>query len=164
MTGVKIREVKQGDNLALAKIIRSAFIEFGAPLTGTVYEDPTTDALFELFQSKKDSVLFVAEAEGKVLGCCGIFPTNGLEKGYAELVKFYLAKEARNLGIGKALFEKSIQAARDLGYQFLYIESQPSFSKAVKMYEQYDFKYLGHSLGNSGHDNCDVWMLKSLQN
>ena len=162
MKNVTIREAIREDNLALAQIIRAAFIEFGAPLTGTVYEDLTTDHLFELFQSKKDAILFVAEADGQVLGCCGIFPTDGLDKGYAELVKFYLARKARNLGIGKALFEKSIQAAKDFNYQFLYIESQPSFSKAVKMYEQYDFSYLDHSLGISGHDNCDIWMLKSL--
>jgi putative acetyltransferase len=162
MNGIKIREVRREDNLVLAQIIRAAFIEFGAPLTGTVYEDPTTDALFELFETKKNAILFVAEDQGLVVGCCGIFPTNGLDNGYAELVKFYLASEARGKKIGKTLFEKSIQAARDFKYQFLYIESQPSFSKAVQMYERYDFKYLNHSLGNSGHDNCDVWMLKNL--
>ncbi len=162
MENIKIREVVREDSFALAKIIRAAFIELGAPLTGTVYEDPTTDTLFELFDSEELATLYVAEEDGKVLGCCGVFPTKGLESEYAELVKFYLAKEARDKGIGKALFEKSIQAARDFDYKFLYIESQPSFSKAVKMYEQYGFNYLNHSLGNSGHDNCDVWMLKTL--
>ncbi len=162
MKEIKLRKVLKEDNFALAQTIRAAFIEFGAPLTGTVYEDPTTDALFELFDPVMKGVLFVAEEDGKVLGCCGIFPTEGLAEGYAELVKFYLAEEARNQGIGKALFEKAIQAAREFEYQFLYIESQPSFSKAVKMYERYDFKYLEYSLGNSGHDNCDVWMLKTL--
>tara|TARA_B110000046_G_scaffold112201_1_gene119347 strand:- start:42249 stop:42737 length:489 start_codon:yes stop_codon:yes gene_type:complete len=162
MEDIKIRKVLREDNLVLAQIIRAAFIEFGAPLTGTVYEDPTTDALYELFDTEKVSTLYVAEEGGKVLGCCGVFPTKGLDRDYAELVKLYLAKEARNKGIGKALFEKSIQAARDFDYKFLYIESQPSFSKAVKMYEHYGFNYLRHSLGNSGHDNCDVWMLKTL--
>lgn len=157
-----IREVKKTDNKTLAKIIRAAFIEFNAPLTGTVYEDPTTDHLFELFNTKKQALLYVAEDDGKIVGCCGIFPTDGLEEGYAELVKFYLDKEARGKGIGKALFEKSIAAAREMGYRYLYIESQPSFGKAVKMYEHNNFYYLNHPLGNSGHDNCDVWMLKEL--
>ncbi|MDA9312356.1 GNAT family N-acetyltransferase [Vicingaceae bacterium] len=162
MEDIKIRKVLREDNFSLAKIIRAAFIEFGAPLTGTVYEDPNTDALFELFDSEKMATLYVAEKDGEVLGCCGVFPTKGLDSGYAELVKFYLAKGARNRGIGKALFEKSILVARDFDYKYLYIESQPSFSKAVKMYEQYGFNYLNHSLGDSGHGNCDVWMLKTL--
>lgn len=159
---VIVREVEKADNVILAKIIRAAFIEFDAPLTGTVYEDPTTDQLFELFQTEEKAKLFVAEADGHVLGCCGIFPTNGLQNGYTELVKFYLDKNARGKRIGKALFDKSLEEAKLLGFSFVYIESQPSFAKAVKMYEAYNFYYLDQALGNSGHDNCDVWMLKKL--
>lgn len=157
-----IRKIKKSDNRTLAEIIRTCFVEFGAPLTGTVYSDPTTDNLFKLFQEKENAVCFVAEAESEIFGCCGIYPTDGLPEKYAELVKFYLSPSARGKGIGKALFEKSIQAAVEMKFKYLYIESQPSFSKAVKMYQKYDFKYLDHSLGNSGHDNCDVWMLKKL--
>ena len=153
MKGYILREVEPEDNIVLAKTIRSAFEEFGAPKTGTVYSDPTTDSLYELFENITNAKLFVAEVEGNVLGCCGVYPTEGLPDGYAELVKFYLAKEARGKGIGKALFEKSIQIAREMGYTHLYIESQPSFGKAVKMYEKYNFTYLNKSLGNSGHDN-----------
>lgn len=157
-----IREISASDNSVLANIIRTAFIEFDAPKTGTVYSDPTTDQLFELFDQQNRSTCFVAENSGSILGCCGVFPTNGLPDNYAELVKFYLCKEARGKGIGKALFEQSIVEAKRLGYTHLYIESQPSFDKAVKMYEQQGFNYLDHSLGNSGHDNCNVWMLKAL--
>lgn len=159
---VVIREVKKEDNKILAQTIRAAFIEFDAPLTGTVYEDPTTDHLYELFLMEEKAKLFVAELDSQVVGCCGIYPTNGLEKGHVELVKFYLAREARGQQIGKALFEKSIEEAKQVGYSFIYIESQPSFAKAVNMYKAYDFYYLDHPLGNSGHDNCDIWMLKKL--
>lgn len=158
----KIRRIESSDNPYLATIIRNAFIELDAPKTGTVYSDPTTDQLYELFNAKSKASCFVAAEDDKILGCCGIYPTQGLDDNYAELVKFYLAKEARNKGIGKALFEKSIEEAKKLGYSHLYIESQPSFAKAVKLYERYDFKYLEHPLGNSGHDNCDIWMLKKL--
>ena len=157
-----IRKIKATDNTSLATIIRNAFIEFDAPKTGTVYADPTTDQLFELFEAQKNASCFVAAENQEILGCCGIYPTEGLKSGYAELVKFYLAADARGKGIGKALFEKSIAEARKMGYNFLYIESQPSFAKAVKLYENYGFTYLDHALGNSGHDNCDVWMLKQL--
>ena len=157
-----IRKIKPTDNTALALIIRSTFEEFNAPKTGTVYSDPTTDTLYELFKSKDNSICFVAEEMGVILGCCGIFSTNGLPEGYAELVKFYLSPASRDKGIGKALFEKCISEAKRLGYHFLYIESQPSFSKALKMYEKYDFEYIDQPLGNSGHDNCDIWMLKKL--
>lgn len=159
---VSIRKIQPTDNVLLAKIIRNAFDEFGAPKTGTVYSDPTTDQLFELFGASPKSACFVAEENSTVLGCCGIYPTEGLDQGYAELVKFYLAKEARGKGIGKALFEQSIKESKKLGYTHLYIESQPSFDKAVRLYERYGFNYLKQPLGNSGHDNCDIWMVKKL--
>ena len=46
-----IRLIEPRDNLALAAVIRAALTEFGANKPGTVYYDPTTDQLFELFQS-----------------------------------------------------------------------------------------------------------------
>ncbi|MEQ8625270.1 MAG: GNAT family N-acetyltransferase [Vicingaceae bacterium] len=157
-----IRRIAPTDNAHLATIIRNAFIEFDAPKTGTVYSDPTTDQLYELFKAQENATCFVAEENQEILGCCGIYPTEGLDDGYAELVKFYLAADARGRGIGKSLFEKSIEEARKFGYKYLYIESQPSFAKAVKLYENYGFTYLDHALGNSGHDNCDIWMIKKL--
>ena len=97
-----IRKVKVEDNLPLAKMIREVFEEHNAPKNGTVYSDPTTNNLYKLFQIP-DAILFVAETDNVIEGCCGIYPTEGLEEGYAELVKFYLSKNARGKGIGKAL-------------------------------------------------------------
>ena len=51
----------------------------------------------------------------------------------AELVKFYLHKDFRGTGIGRALMEKCIEAAKSLGYKKLYIESLPQFAKAVRI-------------------------------
>lgn len=68
-----IRPLIANDNPNLAKIIRSALEEFGANKPGTVYFDPTTDALFELFQTP-GSAYFVAEEGGKLLGEPVFFP------------------------------------------------------------------------------------------
>ena len=157
-----VRKVQRSDNSSLAEIIRDAFVEFDAPRTGTVYSEPTTDKLYQLFHNQKDAVLFVAENKTEVLGCCGIYPTKGLESDTAELVKFYLSKASRGKGIGKQLFEQSIEAAKQMGYKKLYIESQPKFNTALGLYEKYNFNYLDQPLGDSGHGNCDIWMLKNL--
>ena len=84
---MKIRQLKASDNQGLAKMIREVFKEHDAPKKGTVYSDPTTDNLYDLFLHEK-SIFFVAESQGKVAGCCGIFPTKGLPEGCVELVKF----------------------------------------------------------------------------
>lgn len=157
----RYRPVELRDNLRLATIIRDVFREFDAPRKGTVFSDPSTDNLYALFQQPGSS-LWVVEIGGVVEGSCGVFPTTGLPEGYAELVKFYLAPDARGRGTGRRLMEKTIESARSLGYSHLYLESLPVFSHAVAMYHKAGFITLDHQLGESGHSSCDVWMVKSL--
>ena len=156
-----MRKVEPRDNAALAKMIRDVFVEHDAPREGTVFSDPTTDSLYELFQVP-GAVLWVAEMDGIAAGCCGIYPTEGLEKNCAELVKFYLSGETRGKGVGRALMQKCVASAREMGYTQLYIESLPHFDKAVSIYEKQGFIMLDKPLGNSGHHGCNIWMLKDL--
>ena len=158
---MQIRPIEPGDNEALAKVIREALTEFGANKPGTVYFDPTTDALFELFRTP-GSYYYVATLHEKIVGGCGIFPTENLPGGTCELVKLYVAKEARGTGLGKQLMEKSMSWAKENGYTHVYLESMPELKKAVSIYEKVGFQPLDHPLGNSGHDGCDIWMLKEL--
>lgn len=158
---MEIRPIESGDNEALAKVIRTALAEFGANKPGTVYFDPTTDALFELFRTP-GSFYYVATQDKKVVGGCGIFPTENLPNGTCELVKLYVAKEARGTGLGKQLMEQSMSWAKENGYTHVYLESMPELKKAVSIYEKVGFLPLDHPLGNSGHDGCDIWMLKQL--
>jgi len=158
---MKIRQVKESDNPHLSKMIRKVFEEHDAPKNGTVYSDPTTNYLYESFQIEK-SVLWVAENNNKILGCCGVYPTSGLPEQCVELVKFYLPKESRGKGIGKILMEKSIDWAEKFGYSEVYIESLPQFSKAINMYQKQGFIKLNNPLGTSGHTSCNIWMLKKL--
>ena len=161
MEDLVIREVTASDNMPLAKLIREVFDEHEAPHQCTVYSDPTTDDLYALFQ-KPRSVLWVAVLHNKILGCCGIYPTEGLPGDCAELAKFYLLKEGRGKGIGKQLMQLSFQSAKEMGYKKLYLESMPQFSKAVSMYEKLGFITLDKALGNSGHTSCNIWMVKEL--
>lgn len=158
---MQIRKVRESDIGSLAIMIRNVFDEFDAPKKGTVYSDPTTDNLYELFRIEK-SVLWVAETDDGIVGCCGIYPTEGLPEHCAELVKFYLAKESRGKGIGKILMGKSIESAKEYGYSELYLESLPVFSNAIRIYKKQGFIQLDKPLGESGHSTCNIWMIKKL--
>lgn len=162
MPQLVIRQIQQGDNAALAKIIRDTLVEFKANKPNTVYYDETTDRLFEIFK-KERSIYYVATFDGKVMGGGGIYPTDNLPEGTCELVKLYLASAARGKGIGKVLLEKCITAAKDMGYKKIYLESMPELKIAIPMYEKYGFSYLTGAQGNSGHTGCDVWMLKDIE-
>lgn len=158
---INFRRIQASDDFELAKIIRTALEEYDEAKPGTVYTDPTTDALFELFSTPK-SAYFIAEVDGEILGGCGIFPTLNLPDGYAELVKIYLKKEMRGLGVGRELMNRCIDFAKETGYTHLYLESFPSLKEAIQLYRKMDFKTLSEPLGDSGHFACDVWMVKAL--
>jgi len=161
MEEYQITEISEKDNPSVAKMIREVFEEYGAPAAGTVYEDPTTDCLSKVFEEPR-SVFYVAKKGNKIVGSCGIFPTEGLPKDTCELVKFYISNELRGKGLGKILMQKCYEKSAELGYRQMYIESLPAFAKAVSIYEKQGFKHLSQPLGNSGHSGCNIWMLKQL--
>ena len=157
----QIRAIRPSDNPTLAGIVRNTLAEFGANKPGTVYFDSTTDALYELFKQPGASY-FVVEIDGKIAGGAGIYPTQGLPPDTCELVKMYLIPEARGLGLGRTLIEKSIELAKDLGYRKIYLETMPELRQALKVYARFGFEYLTQPMGNSGHTGCSLWMLKEL--
>ncbi|MES2807937.1 MAG: GNAT family N-acetyltransferase [Bacteroidota bacterium] len=159
---ITVRDIKLEDNEELARIIRASLVEFDVPKQGTVYSDPDTDRLFQLFTETPGSCYFVAEEDGKLIGGCGIYPTDGLPTGHAELVKLYLTAATRGRGIGKLLMDKCNEAAKQLGYTHLYLESFPQLAKAVSLYEKAGYKHLDGASGNSGHFACTIWMVKEL--
>ena len=158
---VTIRDLQKEDNPALAKVVRDTLAEFGANHPNTVYYDPTTDTLFEVFQTPR-SKYFLAELNNKIVGGGGIYPTDGLPPDTCELVKMYLLPEARGLGLGRTLIEKCIEAAAENGFKKIYLETMPELKQALSVYEKFGFEYLKGPMGNSGHTGCSLWMLKSL--
>ena len=158
---ISLRSIQESDNPFLATIIRNTLAEFGANHPGTVYFDPATDHLWELFQRNR-SFYFVAEMDGEIVGGGGIFPTEGLPEEFCELVKMYLLPQARGIGLGKKIIELCLEKARELGYRIIYLESMPELRRALKIYEKFGFTYLCAPMGNSGHFGCDLHMIKEL--
>ena len=122
---IAVRTIEKRDNPDLAVIIRSTLEEFGAARPGTVYYDPSTDQLFELFNSTPRSTYYVAEEGRKILGGGGILASPGLPANTCELVKMYLLPQARGIGLGRKLIQQCIDFAKDEGYQNIYLESMP---------------------------------------
>lgn len=158
---IRIRTIEEKDNSALAELIRRTLKEFGANHPGTVYYDEATDHLFETFQTPR-SIYYVAVLNNEVVGGGGIFLTEGLPDDTCELVKMYLYPQVRGIGLGKLLIQKCIDYATQAGYQNIYLETMPELKQALKTYEKFGFEYIDHSIGNSGHFGCELWMLKKI--
>ena len=158
---ISIRTIQPSDNSFLSKIVKDTLAEFGANHPGTVYYDPTTDALYELFQ-KERAEYFVAELDNEIVGGGGIYPTDGLPADTCELVKMYLLPQARGKNLGRTLIQKCLVFAKEAGYKQVYLESMPELKQALKVYAKFGFAYLKGAMGNSGHTGCSLWMLRSL--
>lgn len=161
MQKVILRPIEKVDNPVLATIIRNALEEFNANKPGTVYFEQSTDHLYELFNSGEGNY-FVASVDEKVVGGAGIFPTSGLPADTCELVKIYLEPAARGKGLAGLLMQQCFKAALAAGFKRIYLETMPELTSAIPLYEKLGFTYLDAPLGRSGHDGCNIWMIKQL--
>ncbi len=157
MHHILIRPIEPQDNKEIAELIRNVLTEFDADKPGTVFTDPTTDHLYELFRTPK-SYYNIAVVNNKIVGGCGVFPTTGMPDGCTELVKLYVDTSMRGTRLMELCFEQAI----DEGYTEIYLETLPELHVAVGLYEQLGFKYLDKPYGDSGHFACDLWMAKPL--
>ncbi|CAI8220141.1 MAG: putative N-acetyltransferase YsnE [Formosa sp. Hel1_33_131] len=158
---MRIREIKFEDTLQIESIIKSTFIELGLPLTGTAYEDIETTRMFESYQDK-NAVYFVIEEDGIVRGGAGI---KGLTEGslaICELQKMYFSLEIRGKGYAKQLLQVCLEAAKTMGYKQCYLETLSKLETAQKLYKHHHFESLESPMGNTGHNSCGIWMLKTL--
>lgn len=158
---IVIREIEPQDNAELEQVIRACFHEFNIPLEGTAYADPETSRMFESYQNNNDAY-FVVDYNGVVLGGGGVKPLKDFENEVCEIQKMYFSKTIRGKGFGKALFEKCLQKAEDLGYKKCYIESASQLKAAIHIYESYGFNHIKGALGDTGHYSCGIWMIKDL--
>ena len=161
MSKMNIREIRQEDNLAIEQVIKAIFHEFNLPLVGTAYEDEETPRMYESYQQENE-IYFVLEENGQVYGGGGIKPLRDYGADVCELQKMYFAPEIRGKGYGKLMFDRCLQAAKDLGYKKCYLESASVLKAAIHIYEKNGFEHLDGPLGNTGHFSCGVWMIKSL--
>ena len=162
MLGVRIRKIVKDDDLQIESVIRSVFHELNIPLIGTAYEDPETSSMYEAYSMPR-SIYFVAEYNGKVIGGAGIRPLNGSLENICELQKMYGLPIMRGKGIGLDLLENCLKSAKSFNFNKCYLETIPSLIRAIKLYESNGFDTLSSPLGNTGHNNCKIWMTKDLK-
>jgi putative acetyltransferase len=156
-----IREIQQKDNEQIASVIRTIFHELDAPKVGTAYADPILDTLFEVYQESKTKY-FVVEKEGKIVGGCGIAPLENEEEHICELQKMYFAPEIRGTGYAELIIAKCLEFAKEVGFESCYLETLSFMTAAQKLYKRIGFENIDAPMGNTGHNSCEVWMIKKL--
>lgn len=161
MIPILIREIQQIDNQTIADVIRNVFISDNYPKTGTAFEDPQLDCMFETYHKPK-SAYFVIEIDGKIVGGAGISQLQSSDDSICELQKMYFLEKARGKGLGLQMIQICLNKAKELGYQKCYLETLPEMKNAQKLYQKVGFNYIDTPLGSTGHTSCPVWMIKVL--
>ena len=161
MENIRIREIQNQDNEQMAVIVREVLTDFGAPKVGTAYADPYLDTLFEVYDIPR-AIYFVVEKNGNVMGGAGIMQLEKANKTICELQKMYFLTEIRGLGFGTKLMNLCLEKAIEFGFESCYIETMSYMDDAQKLYRKSGFEYLENQIGDTGHNSCEVWMLKKL--
>ena len=85
----------------------------------------------------KGELLLARGGDGAALGCVGLRPLE--ETGTCEMKRLYVTPEGRGLGLGKALAERVVDEARRIGYRKMLLDTLPSLTTAVGLYDRMGF-------------------------
>ena len=85
-----------------------------------------------------DGRLLLAEHEGQLAGCVAL---HKLESDVCEMKRLYLRPQFRGKGLGRALADRIIAEARQIGYRRMRLDTvEPVMKEAVAMYRKIGFK------------------------
>ena len=161
MNGI-IRPAGISDNSSVASIIRTVMPEFGAGGKGFAIHDTEVDNIHAAF-SQVRSAYFVCEIDGKVVGGGGVAPLMNGDENTCELKKMYFLPEGRGKGMGRKMVERCLEAAKEIGFEYCYLETFNTMKDAMVLYEKMGFEKIPGPLGSTGHFACDTFYRMRLR-
>ena len=142
LSHLTIRPATNNDRQRVTEIVFGVLAEFG------LQPDPeTTDADLQDIEGnyieRGGFFEVIEDGEKNILGSFGIFP---IDDETCELRKMYFIPNARGLGLGKYVMQRTIARARALGFKKIVLETSSKLIAANRLYTRFGFKLvqLGH--------------------
>jgi ribosomal protein S18 acetylase RimI-like enzyme len=83
--------------------------------------------------------LFLACSQaGEPLGCVALHPLRLPD--VCEIKRLYVAPIARGMGLGRALLDRVLRTAREIGYQEVWLDTLPGMTEAIALYRGAGFR------------------------
>ena len=134
---MKLQKLTPEYDAALAALIRHNLKAHRLDIPGTVYFDEGLEHLSAYYSAAPDkrAYFILVDDDGALAGGIGLaeFP---LFENCAELQKLYLSDAVKGHGLGYRLIEKIEEAARELGYSQIYLETHTNLRAALHIYEK----------------------------
>ncbi|MCL1078858.1 GNAT family N-acetyltransferase [Parashewanella spongiae] len=161
--GFIIRQLTLEDNEQMAEIIRLVSNEYGfSENEGYGVSDLAKKPLSHYYKNEV-SGYWVIEYQGKLVGGAGISPIESNDvRTVCELQKMYFLSNTRGLGLGQKLSEHCLNFAKMKGFTHCYLETTAVLKGAYHLYKKLGFEEINQRIGNTGHSNCEILMLKAL--
>lgn len=134
---MKLRQAESDDDVRQARLL---FEEYAAWLGFSLCFQNFDKELAKLpgAYAPPDGRLLLASENDQVAGCVAL---RKIGDGTGEMKRLYVRPEFRGHGLGRALTETIIEAARELGYQRLRLDTLPGrMDQAIAMYRSLGFK------------------------
>lgn len=132
--------IVQADSAARIAQARELFLEYGRSLGFSLCFQSFDQELAGLpgDYAPPDGRLLLAEYEGHLAGCVAL---HKLEAGNCEMKRLYLRPAFRGKGLGRALAERIIREAREIGYRCVRLDTvEPVMKDAVALYRGLGFR------------------------
>lgn len=80
--------------------------------------------------------LYLAFCGDRAAGCIGL---KKIGEGKCEMKRLYVRPEFRGCHIGGRLIRRIIEDAKEIGYQYMFLDTLPFLESAIHMYKKYGF-------------------------
>ena len=129
----EVRAAHANDDIAVSALIA----EYAATFVRELGDQDVVGAGMRASLDSDNGGLFVAEWNREVVGCVAF---EALGDGRARMRRMYVMPDARGQGIGRALAEAVIEAARRSGAHEMVLDTTPTMEAARNLYKSLGFE------------------------
>ncbi len=123
---------------AAASIFREYGDSLGIDLSFQGFEEELAQ-LPGLYAAPRGTLL-LAWVEGELAGCCALRPIDDVDvANAAEMKRLYVRPAFRRFGLGRLLAEAVLDAARQMGYSSVLLDTLDDMEAARALYEELGF-------------------------